>query len=175
MSQGLVIQNQLKQVEKSKKEPLICWNCQGYGHRATACTRPATCGNCAKEGHTGKPHASPCPEPFNKKCACCGKIGHGSFEWQYCQLQQSKRQDWKKWNPDADSPLFDSLKSPWMLGVKDNTPAAALAYRATYRAPPSTGANSIGIVPRYKPPSQRAAKDAYKGRRRELPGPSPSQ
>lgn len=171
ISQGLVVQNQRKKVEKCKKEPLKCFNCQRYGHRATACTRPATCCKCAQEGHTG--HAqSPCPDPTNKKCANCGKNGHCSDEPDLCPLQIGKHQEYRKWNPDAGSPYFDSVKSLWTLNIDgddSNDQPAPQSRKSAVR----TGPNAIGIEPRRRPASQRQAKNTRTPKKRGLPGPSP--
>ena len=47
-----------------------CFNCQGYGHKARDCTRPATCGRCG-QGHETKN----CKES-NAKCAQCNGGHH---------------------------------------------------------------------------------------------------
>ncbi|TEB25250.1 hypothetical protein FA13DRAFT_1589352, partial [Coprinellus micaceus] len=81
IAKGMVLNNQRKEVVKARQEPLICFNCRGWGHRAAACTKPKACGHCGKEGHTGQYPISPCPNPLEPKCTCCGKNGHGATSW----------------------------------------------------------------------------------------------
>ncbi|XP_075233845.1 uncharacterized protein LOC142331697 [Lycorma delicatula] len=45
--------------------PRRCFNCQGYGHTTTSCSKIEVCGRCAKEGHRD----ANCQE--HEKCANC--------------------------------------------------------------------------------------------------------
>jgi len=56
-----------------------CYNCQGVGHKAYACTKSQICAQCAKEGHSHKN----CLEQI-AKCALC-KGPHPSFS-RHCQV-----------------------------------------------------------------------------------------
>jgi hypothetical protein len=48
--------------------PIICYRCQGIGHRAFACTKPQVCARCAQEGH----HYSSCQATIEKCAHCSG-------------------------------------------------------------------------------------------------------
>ncbi|KAJ3501009.1 hypothetical protein NMY22_g19068 [Coprinellus aureogranulatus] len=58
IAKGLVVNNERRQVEKAKQEPLTCFNCRGSGHIAAACLKPKICGLCGEPGHTGQPNLS---------------------------------------------------------------------------------------------------------------------
>ena len=55
-----------------------CFNCQGYGHMATRCSKPTRCGYCAKSGHK----SNDCQDREKKEkhnCAVCG-LGHVAWD-----------------------------------------------------------------------------------------------
>ena len=57
---------------EAKPTPLRCYNCHGYGHRASRCSRGQRCSSCGEPGHTN------C-ETINPKCVNCGGSHKASF------------------------------------------------------------------------------------------------
>jgi hypothetical protein len=60
ISDGLFVDHEPKYVELFHSECNMtqCYKCWAYGHIAMTCRKPQTCGNCAKEHHSGS-----CPTP----------------------------------------------------------------------------------------------------------------
>ena len=95
---------------------------------------------------------SPCPNPKNRKCVCCGKMGHRAIKKEKCKLQHHRLREWQSRNPSATSPYFNSIKNPWTLSLSGSQeaehkePAAALRTQpAPHPSLPATGSNSIGV------------------------------
>lgn len=66
-------------------EPIRCFNCNGYGHRSSVCTRPAKCGWCS-----GKHSSKECQnkkEEIKRRCPNCGQSTHSAGSKQ-CVRQQ---------------------------------------------------------------------------------------
>lgn len=63
-----------------------CYRCQGYGHKATTCTRPAECGKCAGKHETRQCSAE---EPETKCAQCNGK--HLAWHQECPQRQNEQR------------------------------------------------------------------------------------
>ena len=76
-----------------------CFKCQGYGHKASICTRKATCGKCAQE------HETKNCESETRKCALC-KGPHAAWERECpARHRESERMEAKK---DVISPFYIS-------------------------------------------------------------------
>jgi hypothetical protein len=70
---GVRIENRIYPAERYVPQCQIrqCYNCQGYGHRADACTKAPKCGKCTQEHETRKCNNSQDETPV---CAQCGGL-----------------------------------------------------------------------------------------------------
>lgn len=76
---GVRIENRIYPAERYTPQCQIrqCYNCQGYGHRADACTKAPKCGKCAQEHETRK-----CNNSRNETPACA-QCGGPHTAWHY--------------------------------------------------------------------------------------------
>jgi hypothetical protein len=79
-----------------------CYRCQGYGHKATECTRPAKCGRCAGEHETRQCEA----EESEPQCAQC-KGKHPAWHRE-CPQRQNEQQRLKTLK-DTIPPIFATI------------------------------------------------------------------
>ena len=79
-----------------------CYRCQGYGHKATTCTRPAECGKCAGEHETRQCSTK---EPETKCAQCKGE--HPAWHKE-CPQRQNEQQRLKALR-DTIPPVFITI------------------------------------------------------------------
>ncbi|TFK20316.1 hypothetical protein FA15DRAFT_555695, partial [Coprinopsis marcescibilis] len=76
IAKGVAICNRNCTTTKSKKKPVRCLKCQGYGHYAKDCKKEEdTCGRCRE---TGDAPCRSCTKPRGTKCISCGTEDHPS-------------------------------------------------------------------------------------------------
>lgn len=87
INSGIVLNDELHDTELFDSKCLItrCYKCQGYGHTAVHCRKPAACSVCSssKHGHMQCKHTA---KPNEHRCANCGE-GHAAGH-QACAVHQ---------------------------------------------------------------------------------------
>lgn len=79
ISNGLVIHNRDRKVEKLKTEPMRCLKCQEYGHMAKDCeAKEDVCATCAATGHRSA--VCTVADARGSKCVSCKVYGHASWD-----------------------------------------------------------------------------------------------
>ncbi|KAI5892969.1 uncharacterized protein SCHCODRAFT_01041471, partial [Schizophyllum commune H4-8] len=54
ISRKISWQGTLLRTEKYRPQPIQCYNCFRFGHIASHCRRPATCGKCSEQHRTSE-------------------------------------------------------------------------------------------------------------------------
>ena len=107
----LVIFNRRVMVEKTRKEPLRCMKCQGWGHFANQCMASSNrCGNCA-ENH----RKNQCPNPKAVRCISCGTEDHPSWN-RACPVFRNRR------HPENQLHFIPADK-PWTWMARQDPPS----------------------------------------------------
>jgi hypothetical protein len=88
VSDGLIHDHEPKNCEifHSECNMTQCYKCWACGHIAMTCRKPQTCGNCAKEHHSGS-----CPTPNNKWTHFCSNCKGKHTVWdQACPIRKAE-------------------------------------------------------------------------------------
>jgi len=106
---GAIICGRRIMIEKCKVDPLRCFNCQDYGHKASECDKPTACGTCGKGHKTNE-----CNAPMGTTwCVSCNVETHASWDRKTCPTFIKKAEEYDRRNPDNLLPYFPDNKLTW--------------------------------------------------------------
>ena len=109
---GLIIYGVKAKVEKTKQEPLQCFKCRGWEHKAQNCkTQVDTCSTCGEDHRT-----SNCQAKGKLYCASCKSNDHTSWD-RNCLEFVCRCSVYNERNPENNMVYFPT-EQDWMLTTK---------------------------------------------------------
>jgi hypothetical protein len=132
-------------VFRDEAEPTRCFNCNLFGHFASACQNASACGHCA-----GSHETRSCTDKEKKACAACKADGHSSFD-RGCPTFKTACERFSARRPGDRSPFYYDRERPWTRPVSQPSPVAPVS-QYTYA---SSGAPAPGPAVRFGPGGAR--------------------
>lgn len=122
---GIYIHHEHITIERDKREPLRCYNCQGWDHLAATCVRAEYCGRC------GAQHATRGCTSDKIYCTPCGTTGHVSGDRRSCPIFKRKMKELNERMPENAMPYWPT-DEPWTHAA---APKATAPYSKRFNAP----------------------------------------